>query len=115
MSIGNFTQNCSIAHQMSNQQQLKAYELMILVRYFEECCSELYSIGKISGFCHLYIGQEAILAEVVLAKRYGDCLITSYRDHGHAILSGIEPKYVLAELCGKATGCSKVIVIYNEV
>lgn len=55
----------------------------------------------------MYIGQEAILVGVVLAKQHGDCLITSYRDHGHTILSGIAPKYVLAELCGKTTVCSK--------
>ncbi|SPR06879.1 Acetoin:2,6-dichlorophenolindophenol oxidoreductase subunit alpha [Orientia tsutsugamushi] len=55
----------------------------------------------------MYIGQDAVLVGVVLAKQHSDCLITSDRDHRHAILSSIEPKYVLAELCGKATGCSK--------
>jgi pyruvate dehydrogenase E1 component alpha subunit len=64
-------------------------------------------MGMIGGFCHLYIGQEAIITAVELVKQQGDSTITSYRDHAHIILSGIDPKYVLAELTGRITGCSK--------
>lgn len=92
--------------QLSKERYLKAYKAMLLIRRFEEKCGQLYGMGKISGFCHLYIGQEAVIAAVDLVKENGDAMITSYRDHGHIIIAGTEPKYVLAELMGKATGCS---------
>ena len=91
---------------LSKEEYLKAYNDMLLIRRFEEKCGQLYGMGQIAGFCHLYIGQEAIIAGVALAKKIGDSMITSYRDHGHIIMAGTEPKYVLAELMGKATGCS---------
>jgi pyruvate dehydrogenase E1 component alpha subunit len=81
---------------------------MMLIRRFEEKSAQMYGLQKIGGFCHLYIGQEASgvgsIAAVDLAKDY---VITAYRDHGHALACGIEPKTVMAELFGKATGCSK--------
>ncbi len=92
---------------LSKTDYLESYRKMLLIRRFEEKCGQLYGMGEIGGFCHLYIGQEAIITGVELVKQKGDSTITSYRDHGHIILSGIQPKYVLAELMGRATGCSK--------
>lgn len=80
---------------------------MLLIRRFEEKCGQFYGMGLIGGFCHLYIGQEAVIAGISAAKHKDDSTITSYRDHGHIILSGIDPKYVMAELTGRASGCSK--------
>ena len=92
---------------LSKEQYLDSYYQMLLVRRFEEKCGQLYGMSMISGFCHLYIGQEAVATGVSLAKQKGDSMITSYRDHAHIILAGIDPKSVLAELTGRATGCSK--------
>ncbi|MGX6960169.1 MAG: pyruvate dehydrogenase (acetyl-transferring) E1 component subunit alpha [Rickettsia endosymbiont of Pentastiridius leporinus] len=89
------------------EEYIKAFKDMLLLRRFEEKCGQLYGMGEIGGFCHLYIGQEAVIAAVDMVKQKGDSTITSYRDHAHIILAGTEPKYVLAELIGKATGCSK--------
>lgn len=83
------------------------YQQMLLIRRFEEKCGQLYGMGLIGGFCHLYIGQEAVITGINWAKNKQDNIITSYRDHAHVILSGIEPKYVMAELTGRASGCSK--------
>ncbi|MCC2646709.1 MAG: pdhA [Rickettsiaceae bacterium] len=94
-------------YELSNEQLLEAYEKMLLIRRFEEKCGQIYGMGLIGGFCHLYIGQEAVVTGLEFAKQKGDAAITSYRDHGHIILAGTEPKYVLAELMGRATGCSK--------
>jgi pyruvate dehydrogenase E1 component alpha subunit len=80
---------------------------MVLIRRFEEKCAESYSLGKIGGFCHLYIGQEAVCVGALSALNPDDYVITSYRDHGHAIVKGVTPDAVMAELYGKATGCSK--------
>jgi len=79
---------------------------MMLVRRFEEKSAQLYGQQKIKGFCHLYIGQEAIVAGMVTAIQKDDKVITAYRDHGHALALGITPNAVMAELYGKATGCS---------
>ncbi|MDX1923700.1 MAG: pyruvate dehydrogenase (acetyl-transferring) E1 component subunit alpha [Rickettsiaceae bacterium] len=92
---------------LTKEQYLNAYKNMLLIRRFEEKCGQLYGMGQIAGFCHLYIGQEAVIAGISLAKHKEDSTITSYRDHGHIILAGQDPKYVLAELMGKATGSSK--------
>jgi pyruvate dehydrogenase E1 component alpha subunit len=92
---------------LTKSQYLDAFHQMLLIRRFEEKCGQFYGMGLIAGFCHLYIGQEAVIAGVSLAKRQGDHTITSYRDHGHIIAAGIDPKAVLAELTGRATGCSK--------
>ena len=83
------------------------YESMLLMRRFEEKCSQLYVQQKFGGFCHLYIGQEAVLAGLVSAKAEEDRIITAYRDHAHPIALGVDPKYVMAELYGKTTGLSK--------
>src|SRR5436190_7353527 len=79
---------------------------MILIRRFEEKCAESYSLGKIGGFCHLYIGQEAVGVGAIAALRPDDYVLTSYREHGQAIAKGISPDEVMAELYGKASGCS---------
>ncbi len=80
---------------------------MLLIRRFEEKAAEAYALGKIGGFCHLYIGQEAVAAGSVAALREDDYVICSYREHGQALVRGIPPGAVMAELFGKATGCSK--------
>src|SRR2546422_7617691 len=83
------------------------YYQMLLIRRFEEKSAESYSMGKIGGFCHLYIGQEAVAVGSISAIRKDDYLLTSYRDHGHALAKGMSPESVMAELYGKAGGCSK--------
>ncbi|MDX2003440.1 MAG: pyruvate dehydrogenase (acetyl-transferring) E1 component subunit alpha [Chitinophagales bacterium] len=92
---------------ITKQTYLQWYELMQLLRKFEERAGMLYGQQKIRGFCHLYIGQEAIAAGLISAIRHEDSVITAYRDHGLAIAKGIESKAAMAELYGKATGCSK--------
>lgn len=86
---------------------LKWYEDMLLMRKFEEKAGQLYIQQKFGGFCHLYIGQEALVAGAVSATKKGDKHITAYRDHAHPIGLGMHPKHVMAELYGKTTGCSK--------
>ena len=80
---------------------------MILIRRFEEKCAESYSLGKIGGFCHLYIGQEAVGVGAISALRPDDYVLTSYREHGQALAKGMSPDAVMAELYGKAGGCSR--------
>lgn len=91
----------------SKDQYLNWYESMLLMRRFEEACGNLYLQQKFGGFCHLYIGQEAIAAGFASAIQKGDKIITAYRDHAHPIALGMHPKFVMAELYGKSTGCSK--------
>jgi pyruvate dehydrogenase E1 component alpha subunit len=86
---------------------INIYHQMLLVRRFEEKAAEIYSAGKIGGFCHLYIGQEAVAIGSISAIRKDDYVLTSYREHAHAIAKGMSPESVMAELYGKATGCSK--------
>jgi pyruvate dehydrogenase E1 component alpha subunit len=86
---------------------LAAYEKMLLIRRFEEKAGQLYGMGLIGGFCHLYIGQEAVVTGMQLAIEAGDQVITSYRDHGHMIACDMDPKGVMAELTGRAGGYSK--------
>src|SRR6266542_1207866 len=86
---------------------LELYRQMVLIRRFEEKSAEAYSIGKIGGFCHLYIGQEAVAVGAIAAIRPDDYVLTSYREHAHAIAKGMSPDSVMAELFGKATGCSR--------
>ena len=83
------------------------YEMMYLMRRFEEKAGQQYGRQKIRGFCHLYIGQEACIAGAVTALKEGDKYITAYRDHAHPIALGTDPKYVMAELFAKKTGVSK--------
>jgi pyruvate dehydrogenase E1 component alpha subunit len=92
---------------LSRELMLKAYHDMLLIRRFEERAGQLYGMGLIGGFCHLYIGQEAVVVGVQLALSQGDEVITSYRDHGHMLATGMEPRGVMAELTGRATGYSR--------
>lgn len=80
---------------------------MLLIRRFEEKSGQLYGMGVIGGFCHLYIGQEAVVVGMQAAIGAGDTVITTYRDHGHMLACGMDPKGVMAELAGRATGYSK--------
>ena len=80
---------------------------MLLIRRFEEKAGEAYSLGKIGGFCHLYIGQEAVAVGSLAALQPGDYITCSYREHGHALARGMSARAVMAELFGKAPGCSK--------
>jgi pyruvate dehydrogenase E1 component alpha subunit len=86
---------------------LRHYRDMLLIRRFEERAGQLYGMGLIGGFCHLYIGQEAIAVGVQAVKQPGDQIITGYRDHGHMLAAGMDPKEVMAELTGRAGGSSK--------
>ncbi len=88
-------------------QALKYYKEMLLIRRFEEKSGQLYGMGMIAGFCHLYIGQEAVVVGMHNVLQKNDSSITAYRDHGHILVSGTDPKIVMAELTGRATGCSK--------
>jgi pyruvate dehydrogenase E1 component alpha subunit len=91
----------------TKENYLTWYEGMLLNRKFEEKTGQLYIQQKIRGFCHLYIGQEALVAGATSATKKGDKVITAYRDHVHPIALGMHPKYVMAEMYAKATGCSK--------
>jgi pyruvate dehydrogenase E1 component alpha subunit len=93
--------------QFSKDEELRAYRDMLLIRRFEEKAGQMYGMGLIGGFCHLYIGQEAVVTGVNMAAREGDASITGYRDHGHMLVSGMEPRGVMAELTGRQGGLSK--------
>jgi pyruvate dehydrogenase E1 component alpha subunit len=86
---------------------LKYYRDMLLIRRFEERAGQLYGMGLIGGFCHLYIGQEAIAVGVQAVHKDGDQVITGYREHGHMLAAGMDPKAVMAELTGRASGSSR--------
>ena len=92
---------------MDKSESLRMYREMVVVRRLEERAAELYQQGKIGGFLHLYIGQEAVSTGLISARRPEDRVITAYRDHGVAISCGIPAREVMAELLGKVTGCSK--------
>ncbi|MFT3843996.1 MAG: pyruvate dehydrogenase (acetyl-transferring) E1 component subunit alpha [Lacibacter sp.] len=96
-----------MATKFTKETYLYWYELMLLLRRFEEKTGQLYGMQKIRGFCHLYIGQEAIAAGCMTATKPEDKMITAYRDHGLAIAKGVSAKSCMAEMYGKATGCSK--------
>ena len=92
----------------SDAELLNFYETMVLVRRFEEKAGQLYGLGLIGGFCHLYIGQEAVAVGLQSALKEGhDSVITGYRDHGHMLAYGIDPKVIMAELTGRAAGISR--------
>jgi len=91
----------------SKEEELTAYRNMLLIRRFEEKAGQMYGMGLIGGFCHLYIGQEAVVTGVKMAAAEGDQTITSYRDHGHMLACGMDPKAVMAELTGRRSGASK--------
>jgi len=92
---------------VSKDELLTFYREMLLIRRFEEKAGQLYGMGLIGGFCHLYIGQEAVVVGLEAASKAGDKRITSYRDHGHMLASGMDPKGVMAELTGRIGGYSK--------
>ncbi len=96
-----------MATKFSKETYLYWYEMMLLLRRFEEKTGQLYGMQKIRGFCHLYIGQEAVAAGCMTATNPDDKFITAYRDHALAIAKGVSAKSCMAELYGKATGCSK--------
>ncbi len=91
---------------LTRDQFMQAYHDMLLIRRFEEKAGQLYGMSLIGGFCHLYIGQEAVVTGVQMCLRDGDKIITSYRDHGQMLAAGMEPRGVMAELTGRATGYS---------
>ena len=92
---------------LSRDQLIEIYRQMVLIRRFEEKSAEAYVAGKIGGFCHLYIGQEAVAVGALSAIGKEDIVLTSYREHGLALAKGMAPRPLMAELFGKATGCSK--------
>ena len=92
--------------EFSKDQELEAYKQMLLIRRFEERAGQMYGMGLIGGFCHLYIGQEAVVVGMQMACKTGDEVITGYRDHGHMLATGMDPKGVMAELTGRSGGYS---------
>jgi pyruvate dehydrogenase E1 component alpha subunit len=93
--------------EFSKEQELAAFRDMLLIRRFEEKAGQLYGMGLIGGFCHLYIGQEAVVVGMQMTLKPGDEVITGYRDHGHMLACGMDPKGVMAELTGRRGGYSK--------
>ncbi|MGC1777431.1 MAG: pyruvate dehydrogenase (acetyl-transferring) E1 component subunit alpha, partial [Xanthobacteraceae bacterium] len=93
--------------EFSKEEELQALRQMLQIRRFEEKAGQMYGMGLIGGFCHLYIGQEAVVVGMKLAMRDGDQMITGYRDHGHMLACGMDPKGVMAELTGRRGGYSK--------
>jgi pyruvate dehydrogenase E1 component alpha subunit len=91
---------------LSREEELRAFSQMLLIRRFEERAGQMYGMGLIGGFCHLYIGQEAVVVGMEMATKKGDQVITGYRDHGHMLACGMDPKGVMAELTGRSTGYS---------
>jgi len=90
----------------SKEEEFRAFSLMLLIRRFEERAGQMYGMGLIGGFCHLYIGQEAVVVGMQMAIGDGDQVITGYRDHGHMLACGMDPKGVMAELTGRRNGYS---------
>ena len=92
---------------LTKEEELSAYRDMLLIRRFEEKAGQLYGMGFIGGFCHLYIGQEAVVTGMNMAIKEGDQVITGYRDHGHMLACGMDPNGVMAELTGRRNGYSR--------
>ena len=93
--------------ELTKEQELDAFRAMLTIRRFEEKAGQMYGMGLIGGFCHLYIGQEAVVVGMQLALKDGDQIITGYRDHGHMLATGMDPKGVMAELTGRSHGYSR--------
>src|SRR2546428_10842847 len=93
--------------EFTKEQDLVALRDMLLIRRFEEKAGQLYGMGAIGGFCHLYIGQEAVVVGIQMALKEGDQVITGYRDHGHMLATGMDANGVMAELTGRRGGYSK--------
>ena len=92
---------------LKKDEALHYYREMLLIRRFEEKAGQLYGMGLIGGFCHLYIGQEAVAVGCTAAVQHADPVVTAYRDHGHALARGMDPKYCMAEMFGRIGGCAK--------
>ncbi|VEJ45203.1 pyruvate dehydrogenase (acetyl-transferring) E1 component subunit alpha [Bartonella vinsonii] len=105
-ALSNTTKRAPRAH-FTKEEEIDAYREMLLIRRFEEKAGQLYGMGLIGGFCHLYIGQEAVVIGTLKAAKEGDQVITSYRDHGHMLAVGMSPRGVMAELTGRRGGFSK--------
>ena len=101
------TRKAEKSAEVSGEELLGYYREMLLIRRFEEKAGQMYGMGLIGGFCHLYIGQEAVVVGMQAAIREGDSVITGYRDHGHMLACGMEPRGVMAELTGRIGGYSK--------
>lgn len=97
----------SSAKGLSREEEISAYRDMLLIRRFEEKAGQMYGMGLIGGFCHLYIGQEAVVVGMQMATIEGDQVITGYRDHGHMLACGMDPRGVMAELTGRRSGYSR--------
>jgi pyruvate dehydrogenase E1 component alpha subunit len=93
--------------EFTKEEELAAFREMLMIRRFEEKAGQLYGMGLIGGFCHLYIGQEAVVVGMQAAMKEGDQVITGYRDHGHMLATGMDPKGVMAELTGRQGGYSR--------
>ncbi|CBI76274.1 pyruvate dehydrogenase E1 component, alpha subunit [Bartonella clarridgeiae 73] len=105
-ALSDTTKTAQIAN-FTKEEEIDAYREMLLIRRFEEKAGQLYGMGLIGGFCHLYIGQEAVITGTLKATKAGDQIITSYRDHGHMLAAGMSPRGVMAELTGRQGGFSK--------
>ncbi|AGF75649.1 pyruvate dehydrogenase (acetyl-transferring) E1 component subunit alpha [Bartonella vinsonii] len=105
-TLSNTTKRAPIVH-FTKEEDIDAYREMLLIRRFEEKAGQFYGMGLIGGFCHLYIGQEAVVIGTLKAAKEGDQVITSYRDHGHMLAVGMSPRGVMAELTGRQGGFSK--------
>jgi pyruvate dehydrogenase E1 component alpha subunit len=92
---------------LNKKDYLRIYTNMLEIRRFEERAAQLFGMGHIGGFCHLYIGQEAVVIGVLMTIDKNDCVVTTYRDHGHMIARGLDPKKIMAELTGRSTGYSR--------
>lgn len=99
--------SAKLPNSASRDELLAYYREMLLIRRFEEKAGQLYGMGLIAGFCHLYIGQEAVVVGVNAAQKENDSIITGYRDHGHMLVAGISAREIMAELTGRVTGCSR--------
>ncbi len=106
-SAGNGKSEARAASLLDREQEIRAFREMLLIRRFEEKAGQLYGMGLIGGFCHLYIGQEAVVIGMQMAIEEGDQVISAYRDHGHMLACGMDPKGVMAELTGRRSGYSK--------
>jgi pyruvate dehydrogenase E1 component subunit alpha len=104
---GGESRTTEVEDRLDKDEELLAYHDMLLIRRFEEKAGQLYGMGFIGGFCHLYIGQEAVVVGMQMALKPGDQVITSYRDHGHMLATGMDPKGVMAELTGRRGGYSR--------
>ena len=92
---------------LNKKDYLRIYTNMLEIRRFEERAAQLFGMGHVGGFCHLYIGQEAVVIGVLMTIDKNDCVVTTYRDHGHMIARGLDPNKIMAELTGRSTGYSK--------